>query len=367
MPDSNISSVNLLNSTFTVVEQITGEETSAAGEMTFDLSSVSGITSASFATFDQERYSVHYSTGIAGTVTSDTFNLVNNIVTIKGLRGSQSNVVVNTTLNKFGVQSKIKEYTRSQQLTVTRSKYQQSGVGINTTNNDGLNFNTQYGLRVQDEEISLNYPDVAKVISIYESLGSSNPTLDKIQFTSTASVQTNAIIGENIVGGSSNAVARVVSSPSANNLEIVYLTDDTFNVGETVTFEESNIITEIETITLGSYKNVTQLYKLDKGQKEQYYDYSKIIRNGGVPEPTHRLLIVFDYYSVPSDDNGDAFTVLSYDEERFEKDIPNIGPYKVRASDTLDFVQEYLFLTQRLQEFRHLILSLEVLILFQNF
>ena len=242
------------------------------------------------------------------------------------MRGSQSSVIVNATLNKFGVQSKIKEYTRSQQLTVTRSKYQQSGVGINTTNNDGLNFNTQYGLRVQDEEISLNYPDVAKVISIYESLGSSNPTLDKIQFTSTASVQTNAIIGENIVGGSSNAVARVVSSPSANNLEIVYLTDDTFNVGETVTFEESNIITEIETITLGSYKNVTQLYKLDKGQKEQYYDYSKIIRNGGVPEPTHRLLIVFDYYSVPSDDNGDAFTVLSYDEERFEKDIPNIGP-----------------------------------------
>ena len=337
LPDSNISSVNLLNSTFTVVEQITGEETSAAGEMTFDLSSVSGITSASFATFDQERYGVHYSTGIAGTVTSDTFNLVNNIVTIKGLRGSQSNVVVNATLNKFGVQSKIKEYTRSQQLTVTRSKYQESGVGINTTNNDGLNFNTQYGLRVQDEEISLNYPDVAKVISIYESLGSANPTLDKIQFTSTASVQTNAIIGENIVGGSSNAVARVVSSPSANNLEIVYLTDDTFNVGETVTFEESNIITEIETITLGSYKNVTQLYKLDKGQKEQYYDYSRIIRNGGVPEPTHRLLIVFDYYSVPSDDNGDAFTVLSYDEERFEKDIPNIGPYKIRASDTLDF------------------------------
>ena len=32
-----------------------------------------------------------------------------------------------------------------------------------------------------------------------------------------------------------------------------------------------------------------------------------------------------------------AFTVLSYDEERFANDIPNIGPFKVRASDTLDF------------------------------
>ena len=337
LPDINISSVDLLNSTFTVVEQITGEETSAAGTLTFDLSSISGITSASFATFDQERYGVHYSTGIAGTITSDTFDLTNNVVTIKGLRASQSNVIVNTTLTKFGVQSKIKQYNRSQTLNITRSKYSDSGVGINTSNNDGLNFNTQYGLRVQDEEISLNYPDVAKVIVIYESLGTGNPTLDKFQFTSTANVQTNAIIGENVVGNSSNAIARVVSSPSANNLELAYLSDDVFSVGETVTFQESNIITEIETITLGSYKDVTQLFKLDKGQKDEYYDYSRIVRNRNVPEPTRRLLVIFDYYSVPSDDTGDAFTVLSYDEERFAQDIPTIGRFRTRATDTLDF------------------------------
>ena len=337
LPDNDISSVNLLNSTFTVVEQITSESTSAAGVLTFDLSSVSGITSASFATFDQERYGVHYSTGIAGTITDDTFDLTDNTVTIRGLRPSQSNVVVNTTLTKFGVQSKIKEYTRSQKLNVTRSKYAQSGVGVNTTSNDGLSFNTQYGLRVQDEEISLNYPDVAKVIAIYESLGTGNPTLDTLQFTSTASVHTNAIIGENIIGSTSNAVARVVVSPSSNKLEVAYLTESVFSVGETVTFEESNITTEVETITLGSYKDVTDLFKLNKGQKDQYYDYSKIVRNKNVPEPTRRLLVIFDYYSVPSNDNGDAFTVLSYDEERFANDIPNIGPFKVRASDTLDF------------------------------
>ena len=259
LPDNDISSVNLLNSTFTVVEQITSESTSAAGVLTFDLSSVSGITSASFATFDQERYGVHYSTGIAGTITDDTFDLTDNTVTIRGLRPSQSNVVVNTTLTKFGVQSKIKEYTRSQKLNVTRSKYAQSGVGVNTTSNDGLSFNTQYGLRVQDEEISLNRPDVAKVIAIYESLGTGNPTLDILQFTSTASVHTNAIIGENIIGSTSNAVARVVVSPSSNKLEVVYLTESVFSVGETVTFEESNITTEVETITLGSYKDVTDL------------------------------------------------------------------------------------------------------------
>ena len=34
---------------------------------------------------------------------------------------------------------------------------------------------------------------------------------------------------------------------------------------------------------------------------------------------------------------GDAFTVLSYDEERYRTDIPNIGTNPIRASDTIDF------------------------------
>ena len=336
LPDSNVSSVNLLNSTLLVSEQLTGESTSSAGVLTFDLAS-SGITSAAYSTFDQERYGVHYSTGIAGTVTDDTFDLTNNTVTIRGLRVSQSNVVVNTTLQKYGVQSKVKQYNRSQQVSITRSKYEKSGTGINTSVVDGLNHNSQYGLRVQDEEICLNYPDVAKVLTVYESLDTSNPTLDKVLFTSTASVHTNAVMGEHVIGGTSNAVAQVVSTPTANTLEIVYLTGDTFEVGETVTFEESNIVTEVETITLGNYKNITDSYEIDKGQKEQYYDYSRLIRKRGAPEPTRRLLVVFDYYSVPSGDDGDVFTVLSYDKERFGKDIPNIGPFRIRASDTLDF------------------------------
>ena len=336
IPDSNVSSVNLLNSTLTVSEQLTGESTSSAGVLTFDLAS-SGISSAAYSSFDQERYGVYYSTGIAGTITSDTFDLTSNVVTIRGLRVSQSSVVVNTTLQKYGVQSKVKQYNRSQQVSITRSKYEKSGTGINTSVVDGLSHNVQYGLRVQDEEICLNYPDVAKVLSVYESLDTSDPTLDKVLFTSTASVHTNAVIGENVIGGTSNAVARVVSTPTANTLEIVYLTGDTFEVGETVTFEESNIVTEVETITLGNYKNVLDSYDLDKGQKEQYYDYSRLIKKHGAPEPTRRLLVVFDYYSVPSGDNGDVFTVLSYDKERFGQDIPNIGPFQIRASDTLDF------------------------------
>jgi hypothetical protein len=90
-------------------------------------------------------------------------------------------------------------------------------------------------------------------------------------------------------------------------------------------------------LLLGKYKDVTNSYSLNKGQKDQYYDYSRIVRNKDTAEPSKQLLIVFDYYSIPSNDNGDVFTVLSYNEDRFLTDIPTIGPRLVRSSDTLDF------------------------------
>jgi hypothetical protein len=337
LPDPNVSSVNISDSLLTISEQITGETTDSNGVLQFNTSAISGISSVFFESFDEERYSVHYSGGGIGTITSDQFTLSGNTVTISGLFASQSNVVVNVTLVKNGIQSKLKTYNKSQTLSVTRSKNPQSGSGISSSIGDGLAYNQFYGLRVQDEEISLNYPDVVKIISIYESFDSSAPTLDRIQFGASANVTTNAIIGENILGNTSKCIARVVSKPSTNVLGVVYLNSERFTDSETVTFEESNITTEIEVITPGKYKDITNSYRLDKGQKDQYYDYSKIVRNKNTPEPSKQLLVVFDYYSIPSNDSGDVFTVLSYNKERFTHDIPFIGPRSVRSSDTLDF------------------------------
>ena len=64
-------------------------------------------------------------------------------------------------------------------------------------------------------------------------------------------------------------------------------------------------------------------------------DYSRIVRNAGERVPNRRLSIIVNHYTVPSNDVGDVYTVGSYDEERFSKDVPLIGD--VRASDTLDF------------------------------
>ena len=339
LPDSNVASVNLSNSQLSITRQLTGQTTDGNGILTFNLASV-GLSSASYQAFDQERYSVHYNGGGIGTITSDTFTLSGNVVTIEGLTPSQSsNVVVNATLIKNGIQSKIKQHTRSALDTVEKSILVQSNVAT-----DGLSYNQYYGLRVQDDKISLNVPDVSKILAVYESTNLLDPTLDALKFSSISQVKTNSIIGEDIIGSDSGALARIVTnnistSPLTGNddtLGIVYLNDQTFTPGENVVFKESNIISTLESITLGKYKNITNNFTLDKGQRDEYYDYSRLVRVG-TQVPEKRLLIVYDHYTVANTDNGDVFTVLSYDAERFTKDIPLIGSKNVRASDTLDF------------------------------
>lgn len=333
----NIASVNLSNSNLAIADQITGQTTNASGVMTFSLANISaGITSSFFQAFDEERYSIHYSDGSIDRLSQDKFSINGNTVTISGLLPNQTNVVVNVSLLKNGIRSKVKNYNRSQTLLVNSSKYPQSGSGLSTSIVDGLTYNQFYGLRVQDEEISLNYPDVAKVIGVFESLDESAPVLDRLTFSSTANVDTSAIIGENIVGSSSKAIARIVSKPTSNTLSIAYLNTARFTESETVTFEESNIVTPIQTIVFGKYRDITNNFILDKGQKEQYYDYSKLIRYSTALEPSRQLFIVFDYYSVPTSDDGDVFTVASYPSNRYEYDIPTVAN-GLRVTDTLDF------------------------------
>jgi len=343
LPDTNISTINLSSSTLSVSEQITGETTNGSGVLVFDVTQT-GLSTSFFKSFDQERFSVHYDAsgnGGIGTITSDAFVLSggSDEATISGLRASQSDVIVNVTSDKQGIQSKIKQYTRSASLNVNLSANPESGTAENTSINDGLTYNKFYGLRVQDQEISLNFPDVVKVLAIYESLNTSNPTPDRVQFSASADVTTNAIVGENIVGQQSGAIARVLSKTGvpSNNLDIIYLNENKFVAGEQVKFEESNISTDIQALTLGLYNDVTNSYTLDKGQREQYYDYSRIVRNRGEKIPSKILLVIFDHYTVPASDSGDVFSILSYDQDRFAEDIPTIGPNEIRASDTLDF------------------------------
>ncbi len=327
----NVSNVDLNGSTLSVVRQVAGKTSSSIGRISVSLADV-GISTASFQPYSLGRYSVFYNDGIVENLTSDQVNLLDNTETLEltGLRPSKSNIRINTTVKKNTTQNKQKLYTRSVKKDVGFT-----ATGISTSLS-GLTANNFYGLRVEDEEISLNLPDVVKVIAIYESVGSGTVILDKLTFPSGFNLDTASILGEKITGASSGAVGQIVTRSSSTEVEFVYLNSNKFVPNESVRFSDSNINTTITSITIGQYTDKTQDYTLDKGQREQYYDYSRIVRKPGVSVPARRLKIIFDHYIVPANDAGDVYTVNSYDSERYKNDIPVLGE-NIRSSDTLDF------------------------------
>ena len=124
-----------------------------------------------------------------------------------------------------------------------------------------------YGLRVQDKEISLQTPDVYNVVGIFESVNLVDPVLDKLVFVSGLSLNTATIIGEKIKGAESGAVAVLAGQTNATTVEIVRLTQNKFEIGESITFVESNITTNLQGTMAGLYKDITSNFILDDGQR----------------------------------------------------------------------------------------------------
>lgn len=336
LPDTDVESVDLSSSTLTITKQAFSETTNGSGTLVLATSSLldieTGVSEVFFASYDAERYSVVYDTGAIEQLSSDQVEISNDgtQLTINGLLLNQTGVTVTTTLTKANITSKPKVYTRSRKFTVDKSK----------TDASSLTKSTSYGLRVEDDEISLNVSDVARVVAVYESPNDASPALPRLRFITGSNLQSSTVVGEKIVGKESKVTAQLVSKVSDTIVEIVYLSADEFLPGEQVVFQESNVTgTPVEFIP-GSFVDLTDNYRLDKGHREQFSDYSRIIRTG-ISSPTRELLIVYDYYnveSVPSGSTGDIFTANSYSAERFTYDVPTVSETnRTRLSDTLDF------------------------------
>ena len=334
LPKQNISNVNLAESNLIITKQITGGPANInTNTITFSssvgLQTSAGITSVFIEPFDAERYSITYPDGSTEPLTDDQVEITNNgnVITFSGLKESSGSAVVSATLKKLGLTSKTKDFVRSQKVEVTRT------VGVSTLTSL-LEQSDAFGVRVEDEQISLNVPDVVEVIAVLESKDTNTPVLDKLKFVSGLNFNTNAIVGELIVGQDSRAIGQLVDR-NANDVTFVYLNDSKFQTGEVVKFKESAIETTLQGVDVGNYIDRTDNYFLEKGHKEQYCDYSSIIRNQGSAVPSKRLLIIFDQYQVANGNAGDIFTVNSYGEDRYSTDLPIVG--ESAASDILDF------------------------------
>jgi len=338
LPKDHVATVDLSDSYLTVKKQY---DVSISSSSTGSISS--GDTDLTFLPYDEELYTLIRKDGTTENLSSDKFAYGSggSTITISGLASGSGPAKLIATLRKIKVESKIKDIKKINTLTISNSKYSQSGVGA-TTLNDGLSYSAVYGTRVQDEDISLNVSDATKIYGIFESRNAAAPSLPSITLSSingpTAKTQ-DLLVGEEFIGKKSNAIGVYVSRVNDSKINYISLNDNEFESDEVITFKESNISALFTSKTVGS-NNIVKNFTFDNGQKDTIYDYSKLVRHSNVKEPTKQLTVVFESAYFDSSDTGDITTVNSYDAFNYcslpeinETSVSNIIDIRPRVSD----------------------------------
>jgi hypothetical protein len=329
--NTDIANVDFENSSIYVRVINTGVSKSGT---TLTLPSLSG-TDYVYSTYDSERYTIVNADGSIENLDSDTavFTISNGGKNgaFTGLSATAGPCKVISTQIKSNVTQKFKELSRCNSITISNTKYA-------TPLNDGLTFSTTYGTRVEDDQISLNTSDIVSVQAIFESSTSSDPTIPYIRLSSTSlnspnSSVTDLIVGEIFVGEDSGAVGVYAGQKEPLELYVINKNNNSFIIGETITFSESKYTATIENITSGD-KNILDTFILDNGQRPYFYDFGRIIRNNDSREPSGRLTVFFDKFTFGSTDYGDLVAVNSYPTTIEKNLIPVLNG--VRNTDVLD-------------------------------
>ena len=337
LPADDVNDINILNS-YLIVKKQYRNITVAGNEIAASQLAIPGAD-YTFEPFTPQRYMVTYGDGRRETLTADQVQLSNTSKTLKFVNlsvAADAQTRVDVTLKKANPSSKEKRWTTSS-TTISRSKKQGSGTDVTSLQN-GLTFSNLYGTRVEDEEICLNVPDVVRVLGIYESNGTGDPNLPTITMASLSGptgTTADLIVGEKIISDS-GAVAIVVDKASSTQLGVSYINQSTFHISDVVTFQSSGIQATVTAFTVGD-RNIQKKYELDNGQRSAFYDYARIIKKSGEGDPGAKIKVVYQHYVVPATDEGDIFSVNSYDADRFDYDIPYLDhDLTLRQSDYID-------------------------------
>ena len=299
-----------------------------------------------FLQFDEERYLLTRSDGSTEVLTGDKFDIGadGKTLQIRNLGTDDTGATLIATLNKTSPKAKVKIKNRVNSIIVDKSKLAGSGIGSTTLNN-GLTYgNYPFGTRVEDEVISLNFPDIIEIHGIYESADTSaasapNMTLQSINSASTTT--TELLVGEQIVGQTSGARAIVSEKLNDSTITFISKTETVFVEGETVEAQESNIGAVVSSIGSPSF-NISPNYTFRTGQEETFYDHGRLRRKKDKSSPAKQLKIYFSSASFDTTDTGDVVTVNSYNNFDYSDEIRNVDIY--RNSDIIDIrprVAEY--------------------------
>ena len=333
---SNVANVDLTGAS--VVIRKTFSVNISSGKLETPLPTLP--TNESFQPFTPKRYSLIGADGNIHELTSDQFDFGSgNTCQIRGLidpPAANKGATLIATIKKQKPKAKQKIRNAVKSLVVNYSKDSASGIGT-TTLNDGLTYGSYpYGTRVQDKNISINDADIIEVLAIYESADTSDASAPKITLSSivTQSTTTNElIIGEQLIGQSSGAVAMVAEKPSDSIISVIYQNEHLFKEGETINFQESGSNAIVSALNSPSF-DISPNYKFIDGQQATIYNIGSILRKSDSDAPSKKIKIYYSNGSFDGSDNGDFITANSYNQYDYGIDIPKING--VSNADIID-------------------------------
>ena len=334
LPKDNIASLSLTDASLTIRKtftvNISSNQLSGSG--------VTADTNETFLPFDEERYLLTRSDGTTEALSSDMFDISTDgsALQIRNLGSNDTGATLVASLTKIKPKSKVKIKNRVNSIVINKSKLEGSGIGATTLDN-GLTYgNYPYGTRVEDEEISLNVPDIVEIHGIFESSGTNAPsapslTLQTINSQSTTTAE--ILIGEQLVGQTSGSAAVAVEIADSNTIKYVLKNTIGFTEGETVEFKESGV-TAIISGNTSSDRDVSLDFTFKSGQENTFYDYGRLKRKSNSLAPSKQIRVYFSNAYFDSTDDGDITTVESYKQFDYKNDIKVVDGN--RTTDIID-------------------------------
>ena len=152
--------------------------------------------------------------------------------------------------------------------------------------------------------------------------------------------------GTEVVGSVSNARGIVIENDS-NTVYFYYKKGSgKFQSGEGITFtdgtEKSGVISNLSN---GS-KEITDNFVFDDGQRDGFYDVSKITRKASAPAPNNKLMIVMDFFTHSGGGNvftGNSYGTMAFDEvpsyvaDRFDPSASFDADGEFHLADSIDY------------------------------
>ena len=294
---------------------------------------------------------------VSGASAAGDAQITNGITLTVATGTNVTEVKLTATVSKNTVQKKLKTLRKMAVNKIHRT------ISNKDTALFGLSYSHLYGIRIEDEEISLGISDAYQLHAVYESINSNDPVVPSLTIAEPTFFEPGTIITGKTSGAKGKVVAFTTSTLKVNFISI----SGVFVTGETISgFNSSNVgitalINDDDNAIVQGSKVVTDDYYLDQNQKGYYYDTSKVVRKPGRPPAIRKLLVIYDYmlhaatgdyfagesysgityYDIPFFDQSQSLTdVLDFRpavESRWSAGIGNISSPATLDCSTLDF------------------------------